>query len=259
MNNNEINHINLLGHKRTKDDQLSTSETKLNKERTPKENKTEFQKFIVLNKHEKNGNNGHNDYNNNDIDNPFHDLYENPNLKIFNDIDTNKKRTNNKIIKSNNNKIKNIFKNIPSSLNGPNINFDFLNFLNQLFFPQINYNILFNESKNIFNLNASDCYKNNKIKEIKSNNINQINSSYHPIFNYSNNLYNSLLNNTEGIFTKKNINKENNEKNEQINKEKNVTIIEKKDLDEIVQKTNYLFNKLSDIRVGRNVNLYKNN
>ena len=32
-----------------------------------------------------------NSNNNNDIDNPFHDLYENPNLKIFNDIDIKKK------------------------------------------------------------------------------------------------------------------------------------------------------------------------
>ena len=66
--------------------------------------------------------------------------------------------------------------------NDININFDFLTFLNQLFFPTINYNIPFKENKNIMNLRFPDFYKNNTNQGIKDNN-NQINSLYRPIFN----------------------------------------------------------------------------
>ena len=148
--------------------------------------------------------------------------------------------------------------------NDININFDFLTFLNQLFFPTINYNIPFKENKNIMNLRFPDFYKNNTNQGIKDNN-NQIISLYHPIFNYSDDLYNSLFNNNTDLFNlyqlpilNNNINKENDENIVQNKIGKNVTIINKKDFHEIVQKTNYLFNKLSDIRVGLNLNLYKN-
>ena len=55
-----------------------------------RKNKSELDKFFELNKHEKNYDND-NSINNNYIDNPFHDLYEKLNLKIFNDIDIKKK------------------------------------------------------------------------------------------------------------------------------------------------------------------------
>ena len=78
-----------------------------------RKNKSELDKFFELNKHEKNYDND-NSINNNYIDNPFHDLYEKLNLKIFNDIDIKKKITNNKKNESNNNKSKSIFKKITS-------------------------------------------------------------------------------------------------------------------------------------------------
>ena len=51
---------------------------------TISKNKTDFEKFIGSKKNKHNYDN--------DFDNPFHDLYENPNLKFFNDIDPKKKK-----------------------------------------------------------------------------------------------------------------------------------------------------------------------
>ena len=122
---------------------------------TISKNKTEFEKFIGAKKNKHNYDN--------DFDNPFHDLYENPNLKLFNDIDPKKK----KIINQNesNDKsegiLKKIYKpepkkallinNAPNNniINNPNINFDFYNII-YYYYPlsSINHNLItkFNEN-----------------------------------------------------------------------------------------------------------------
>ena len=98
-------------------------------------NSTEFEKFFALSNQKINDDT--------DNDNPFYNLFENPNLKNFNNIEKEKNSTKNQY--EMNNKIKNIFENfyspdakIPPLLNSaprnnnnifnnPNINFDFLN------------------------------------------------------------------------------------------------------------------------------------
>jgi len=174
---------------------------------TISKNKTEFEKFIGAKKNKHNYDN--------DFDNPFHDLYENPNLKLFNDIDPKKK----KIINQNetNEMSEGIFKkickpepkkaslinNAPNSniINNPKINFDFYNIINY-YYPSssinhnhINHNTTFNE--NISNNNLPDYYINDK---------NQKNTLHYSINNRSYIPYNPFLNKSEGLLTQNNTN-----------------------------------------------------
>ena len=255
------------------------------------QNKTEFEKFFVL-KTQKN-----NDINNN----PFLAPIENQNLTNINDIDTKEQKTKNKNIF--NDKSRDIPKNlyeqntkISSSLNNPQNNndiynnqkknYNFLNPLNHLALPPINFNKPFN--RNFSNLNIN--------QEFKDKNNNQTNLLPHQILNYSALFQNTLLdkpsrlsNNTDTLnlyqlpllnnnfsikkdnknensqnINMNNINSENNKekelKNENENLEQNdlsesFTIILNKDFDEIFQKTSRLFHKLLDIKFGQDLNL----
>ena len=183
-------------------------------------NKTEFAKFFGVN------NNKINDEN----DNVFDDLFENPNLKNFNNIETkkcinitNKNKNKNNSLEELSNKIKDILdnfnsknakiptllNNIPSKnnniFNNQNINFDLLNISNYL--PLINFNIPFN--KNFSNLSIPNINKNdlntclNDFKT-KNNNINQTNLLQHQILNNKDILQNSLFNKPPGLFTPNN-------------------------------------------------------
>ena len=255
-------------------------------------NRIEFEKFIESNKNEKNYVN----------DNPFNDLFENPNLKIFNDIDIKMKKTKN--LNGENDKFKGVFKtslnnttNNNNLFNKSNIKFDFLNILNYfpLYFPisPINYNIPY--KKNISNLNIQNSYNNDKNSKMKVNSIIRNNPLYHPRYNSSDILHNSLLNKSIGISTQNNkdkfnlcqlpvmdknypidiknknenklnttmninakekISKNINENLEQNNIFKNFTIIRNEVFDDIFHKTSYLLNKLTDVKIGRNLNLY---
>ena len=186
-------------------------------------NKTEFEKFIASNKCK----------NIDDNDNPFDNLFENANLKIFNNIETKKNKIKNQ--KRLNEKLRYILGKshapdgkIPSSiniaqnnnnniLNNGNINFDYLNNLNYQFLPSINYNMPFNQ--NIANLNIpynndlnslftlNNYLKNPENKDNNNTNNNNINQSNHvrnPILNYSDILQNSLLNKPVDLFTSNN-------------------------------------------------------
>ena len=178
-------------------------------------NSTEFEKFFALNNQKINDDNDND--NDTDNDNPFYNLLENPNLKNFNNIETEKNST------KMNNKFKNIFENfyspdakIPTLLNNaprnnnnifnnPNINFDFLNISNYL--PSINFNIPFNQ--NISNLNIpnfinNDLNTNLTNPEMKNNIINHSNPKQHPTLNFSDILQNTLLNKPLGLFPQNN-------------------------------------------------------
>ena len=174
---------------------------------TLSKNRTEFEKFIESKKNKKFEEN----------DNLFNDLFENPNLKIFNDIATKKKETKNQ--NKLNEKFKVIFEKLytpemgPSSLNNPlnnnnifnypKIYFDFLNFLNYFPASWINYNMPFNQ--NISSLNITNYYS-DKNSEIKDNIIYQNNLLNHPIFYCSDILHKSFLNKPEETLTQNNTN-----------------------------------------------------
>ena len=187
-------------------------------------NKIELEKFIASNKSKNIEVN----------DNPFDNLFENSNLKMFNNIEPKNNKTKNQ--KGLNEKLGYIpgksqapDTNIPSSLNiaqntnnnifnNGNINLDYLNNLNYQFLPSINYNMPFNQ--NIANLNIpynndlnslftlNNLLKNPENKD--NNNINNINNIIqnnqlpNPLLNYSDILQNSLLNKPVDLFTSNN-------------------------------------------------------
>ena len=174
-------------------------------------NKNEFEKFISSNKYKKIDDN----------DNPFDNLLENSNLKMFNNIETKKNKTKNQN-GSNEKPKKNSEKHVQdtkvtSSLNNTqginnnnifnngNLNFDYLNNLNYQYLPGINYNIPFNQ--NIANLNLP--YNNdlnnlfslkNILKNSELNNNNNSNILQNPLLNYSDFLQDSLFNKPVGLF-----------------------------------------------------------
>ena len=181
-------------------------------------NKNEFEKFISSNKYKKIDDN----------DNPFNNLLENSNLKMFNNIETKKNKIKNQN-GSNERQIKNSEKNaqdkkINSLLNNAqginnnnifnngNINFDYLNNLNNLNYqilPAINYNMPFNQ--NIANLNLpynNDLNNlialNNILKNSELNDNNFSNLLQNPLLNYSDFLQNSLFNKPVGLFDSNN-------------------------------------------------------
>ena len=172
-------------------------------------NKTEFEKFIESNRHKNIMN---------DTDNPFLGLFENPNLKLFNDIDIKEKKAKNQI--ELNEKSESIFKkiykpepkkvlfinNVPNNniINNPNINFDFYNIINYYPLSSNNHNISFNE--NMPNFNIQNYYINDKNQQNKNNIIYQYNQLYHPINNCSYVPYIQFSNGQEGIFTQNNTN-----------------------------------------------------
>ena len=172
-------------------------------------NKTEFEKFIESNRHKNIMN---------DTDNPFLGLFENPNLKLFNDIDIKEKKAKNQI--ELNEKSESIFKkiykqepkrpllinNVPNNniINNPNINFDFYNIINYYPLSSNNHNISFNE--NMPNFNIQNYYINDKNQQNKNNIIYQYNQLYHPINNCIYIPYNQFSNDQEGIFTQNNTN-----------------------------------------------------
>ena len=172
-------------------------------------NKTEFEKFIESNRHKNIMN---------DTDNPFLCLFENPNLKLFNDIDIKEKKAKNQI--ELNEKSESIFKkiykpepkkvlfinNVPNNniINNPNINFDFYNIINYYPLSSINHNMPYNE--NMPNFNIQNYYINDKNQQIKNNINYQNNQLCHPINNCSYIPYNQFSNDQEGIFTQNNTN-----------------------------------------------------
>ena len=172
-------------------------------------NKTEFEKFIESNKHKNIMN---------DTDNPFLGLFENPNLKLFNDIDIKEKKAKNQI--ELNEKSESIFKkiykqepkrpllinNVPNNniINNPNINFDFYNIINYYPLSSINHNMPYNE--NMPNFNIQNYYINDKNQQIKNNIIYQNNQLCHPINSRPYIPYNQFSNDQEGIFTQNNTN-----------------------------------------------------
>ena len=193
--------------------------------------KTEMEKFFGVNSSKIKDDN----------DNIFDNLFENPNLKNFNNIETKKivniDNNKNKSLDELNNKIKDILdnfysqnakmptllNNIPSNnnniFNNPNINFDFLNISNYL--PFINFNLPFNQNisnLSIPNLNSNDlntCQNNFKTK----NNIkNQTNPLQHQILNNKDILQNSLFNKPPGLLTPNNTDLINLFKNPLLNK-----------------------------------------
>ena len=244
---------------------------------TISKNRTEFEKFFTSN-----------NFKINDVDdNPFSDLIDNPNLKIFNNKETKEDKTKNKNgmndifraifekLNSKNTKIPSIFSSASNNniFNNP-INLDYFNILNYLSLPAINYIIPMNQ--NISNLNIPNYFN-----------------------NYSNILQNSLLNNPLGLFNLNNndilniyklpelnknlsiekstnnnkspnlimniINKKNNKEKisnflnenfEQKNIFENFTIIQNKDFDEIFQNSNKLFHLLLDIKICRDSDLF---
>ena len=172
-------------------------------------NKTEFEKFIESNRHKNIMN---------DTDNPFLGLFENPNLKLFNDIDIKEKKAKNQI--ELNEKSESIFKkiykqepkrpllinNVPNNniINNPNINFDFYNIINYYPLSSINHNMPYNE--NMPNFNIQNYYINDKNQQIKNNIIYQNNQLCHPINSRPYIPYNQFSNDQEGIFTQNNTN-----------------------------------------------------
>ena len=193
--------------------------------------KTEMEKFFGVNSSKIKDDN----------DNIFDNLFENPNLKNFNNIETKKivniDNNKNKSLDELNNKMKDILdnfysqnakmptllNNIPSNnnniFNNPNINFDFLNISNYL--PLINFNLPFNQNisnLSIPNLNSNDlntCQNNFKTK----NNIkNQTNPLQHQILNNKDILQNSLFNKPPGLLTPNNTDLINIFKNPLLNK-----------------------------------------
>ena len=174
-------------------------------------NKTEFEKFFELNKSKMNEEN----------DNPFHDLYGNPNLKLFNDIDPKEKEV--KSLNEVNDKSKNVFKKfqnkslkISSSLNNiqnnnnnnifnnSNINFDFLNILNYFTLPSTKYSMPLNPNFSL--LNIPNYYGNEKNLLINENIFSRFNPLYNPTFDYSNILNNSFLTKPKDLLSQNNTN-----------------------------------------------------
>ena len=160
-------------------------------------NKNEFEKFITSNKYKKNDDN----------EDPFNNLLENSNLKMFNNIETKKNKTknqndSNEKVKKNSEKHSPDTKIAPSLKNSQinnnnnifndgNINFDYLNNLNYQCLSGINYNMSFNQ--NIANLNLS--YNNDLNNLFSLNNI--LNNSELNDNNNSNSIINNINNKNE--------------------------------------------------------------
>ena len=245
-------------------------------------NATEFEKFIELNKYEKN----------NDNDDPFYNLFQQSNLKYFNS--TKKIKNKSKKQKGLNDKFRNASKkfyspymkmpsyqnNLPNNNNNdayynPNINYDYLNYIYNQNLSSSNYNNYYTQINPNFNdLNIQNYYNNDlnslysinnyfEKPETKNNNINQNSPTHHS--NTNNSLQNSSLNNeirqyspnntdkvlSQSPVSKKTISTEKNNENEKsqntimINKE-NISNENKEILEQNEASNNYVLVQIED-------------
>ena len=238
-------------------------------------NKTEFEKFFGMN------NNKINDDIDNDSENLFKDLFQNPNLKNFNNIETKKNINNknkNKCLDELNKKITDILEkfktnaqiptllnNVPINnnniFNNQKINFDFLNISNYL--PLINFNIPFNQNisnlsiHNLGNNGLNTCLNN---PEQKNNIINQTNPLQHQKINNKDILQNSSFNKPQGLFTQNNTAKLNLFNSPSLNKNSSIEKINKKENGlNIIKNNNETKNNKEKKAKDTHENLDKNN